>query len=422
MFNKLLVDTVLVPFFRIWDTIIPKKESYWAFAVHHIKSNLFIENARAVFERVKSDEKIKKIIFIRKEDSKFDIDGAKNVHIVKLKSISGLVYFSRCKIIFVAHSISMDYSLRWKNSLFSVLKINLRKHIVINLWHGKPIKKLYALANPLVKKRLDRVKYRKKERKYYRGLITSSQIDSYAMSTMFHPIKYENVWVSGYPQNDFLINKLNDLPNYIQKQINYINQIKKGRKLITYAPTYRQTDVVKDSEYYQFSIDEISELKKILIKHNAILGFRFHYFRNSTKYFNLEDYIDNEYIFDLGHHNIAEITPIIRESDLIISDYSSVFIDSLYINKPVLGFTYDLKHFRENQDGLLYDLDIVFPGPIFENFKPLLLAIDSELTSNQQIKTDRYRIAQKFFFEHIDNQNAQRVINMAKNCLNKSSE
>lgn len=415
----LLFDVFILPLYRLVDYFIPKRDDYWGFTVHHIKSELFIENARALFEKVKSDGRIKKIIFIREGNPDFGIIGAKNVKLVQLKSIMGLFYLARCKVVLVTHSIAMDYSFRWSAGKFSVVKLSLRKHLVINLWHGKSIKKLYSLSNERVRSRLDRVNYRKTERNYYKGLITTARIDSYAMTAMFHPIKYENVWVTGYPQNDFLMMDEDSLPNYLRSEIDYISSLKSGKKLITYAPTYRQTTAVADAEYYQFSAAEMNELKGILKKHNAIFGFRFHYFRNSANYFNLEEFVDNVFIFDLGHENISEVTALIRESDLVITDYSSVYIDALYLNKPVLGFTYDYEHFRDQQDGLLYDHDIIFPGPAVNNMSSLLVDMDNELSKNEQVNSTPYKIARKFFFDYRDEHNSQRVMDNIFRILSK---
>jgi CDP-glycerol glycerophosphotransferase len=403
---------------RILDIIYPKDKSYWGFPVHHIKSDQFIENARAVFEEVKKDPKIYKVLFTRDDTIEFEITAAVNYRIVNMLSISGILLLIKCKVLFVTHSVSMDYSIRYGKSKFTVLKLNMINRNVINLWHGIPIKKLYALWNPKVKKRLDRVEYRNYERKKYSGLISTSTIDSYSMSTMFHPIKYENVWITGLPKNDLLLQDYNSLAEYFKKQVDKIRNLKNGKRLITYAPTYRQTTAVNSSQYYQFTNEEIEKLKEFLKKNNAIFGFRMHYFRNDSNLFNIEYYIDNEYIFDLGHKNVTEVAAVIRESDIVVSDYSSVFIESLYVNKPVFGFTYDIEHYRDHQDGLLYDFEMIFPSPIIKKFDELLVSIENELLHPFQVNSDKYKISQKIFFNHIDAYNSKRLVQNVFKLLN----
>jgi CDP-glycerol glycerophosphotransferase (TagB/SpsB family) len=412
--NYFLVQYVIAPVFRLVDMVISKKENYWGFSVHHIKSDQFIENARAVFEEVKNDESIYKVLFTRDHSTEFFIENAINYKVVNLKSFEGLYLFMKCKVVFVTHSISMDYSIRFKGSKFTVLKANMTKRKVINLWHGIPFKKLYALWNTKVRERLDRVKFRHYERKMYASLISSSEVDAYAMTTMFHPIKNEQVWQTGLPRNDFLTKEYQDLPSYLKTQIDFIVQIKKEKKLVLYAPTYRQASAVEGSEYYQFTDKEIEKLIQILKNNNAILGIRLHYFRHSDILFNIEKYIDNEFIFDLGHNKIPEIAPLIREADIVISDYSSVFIEAMYLNKNVIAFAYDFEHYANEQDGVLYDFNMVFPGDIVANYDNLLVSLNTALHYNEDHVNERYKNAQRFFYKHRDINNSRRVVEMVK--------
>lgn len=410
MKKQFFFNFIIIPIFRLFDVFIPKSNQYWGFCVHHFKSDQFIENQRAVFEIVKNDENIRKIIFTRDDSKDFYLENPKNTHILRLDSFQGLYYILRCRVILVTHSISMDFSVRYPNRKFSIIKLILSKRVVVNLWHGIPLKRLLALTNPKVKKVTNRVKFSQKERSQYSGLIASSNIDSFAIAAMFYPIKYENVWTTGLPRNDFLFLDEPQLPLYIAKDIARLREIKKDKKLIVYAPTYRQTHIIESSSYYQFSPEEMLKLKELLIKHNAILGFRMHYFRNSTSLFNMESYIDQSTFFDLGHSEFKEIAAVIRCSDMVITDYSGVFIDAIYTDKPVFSFAYDLDEYDKNQDGTLYDLDIIFPSAISRTFDELLESLEDELINGLQPKSSKYITSKKFFFKNIDAQNSQRVV------------
>lgn len=417
MIQKMFFDILAIPAFRVFDFFMPKKKRQWAFFVHHIKSNQFIENQRAVFEEVKEDETIHKVIFTRDDTKDFHLENFNNTTIIKIHTLKGLFLLSTCNVIFLTHSISMDLSIRYGKKLFSIIKPRLTNRIIVNLWHGIPLKRLLALTNENVKKTTNRVSYNRKERGFYKGLISSSDIDSYAMATMFYPIKYENIWLTGLPRNDFLLKDESALPTYLVESIQKIKKIKGSKKLILYAPTYRQTHVIESASYYQFSEDEMNKLKQILIENNAILGFRMHYFRNSDALFNIEDYIDNKLFFDLGHNTVEEIASVIRYSDIVVTDYSSVFIDALYINKPVFSFAYDLEEYKNNQDGILYDLDIAFPSKVVTEFDDLIANLESELKTPIQIKSQQYKTTQKVFFKHVDVYNALRVVNNVKKAI-----
>jgi CDP-glycerol glycerophosphotransferase (TagB/SpsB family) len=415
--QKLFYDFFIIPLFRLFDYFIPKSKNNWAFSVHHIKSNQFIENQRAMFEEVKKDENINKIIFTRDDTKDFHLEDFTNTTIVKLHSLKGLYLFSTCKVIFLTHSISMDFSIRYGKKLFSIVKPRLSNRVIVNLWHGIPLKRLLALTNESVQKTTNRVSFNRKERSFYSGLITSSDIDSYAMASMFYPIKYENIWLTGLPRNDFLLQDEADLPSYLRDDVLKIKELKKDKLLILYAPTYRQSHIIESASYYQFSKEQMDRLKNLLEKHNAILGFRMHYFRNSNSLFNLEDYIDNETFFDLSHENVSEIAATIRVSDMVITDYSSVYIDAMYLNKAVFSFAYDLNDYMQNQDGILYDLSLAFPSKINESFDELLESLENELKTHNQSSTDRYNLTKKLYFKYSDIQNSKRVIQKIESLL-----
>jgi CDP-glycerol glycerophosphotransferase len=412
-------DLLIFPIWILMDRIVQKKCNYWAFPVHPIKSDQFIENSRAIFEFIKKDAGIKKIVFCRNKINDFQIEDAENTEFIYNKSLKALWLLLQCKVVIVTNSISMEYSWRWEPKFFSVLKVDLKRHIVVNLSHGISLKKINAIANKLVKERSLRVKYREMEPLYYSGLIASSKVDSYAMAAMYYPIRYENVWLTGLPENDFLKTNISELPSYLCSQIRYIEGIKMAKKLIVYAPTYRQIDLVIGATYYRFSESKIIALKKLLKKYNAILGFRMHYFVNSNNLLNIEDFIDNEYIYDLGHEKVSDIAPIIREADMVISDYSSVLVEAIYRTIPVIGFAYDLENYREQQNGLLYDFEMVFPGPVVTTFSDLLIKIEEELANPSQVKSEKYSFSQKFFYEFTDARNSERVVSRIKNKLDE---
>ncbi len=134
------------------------------------------------------------------------------------------------------------------------------------------------------------------------------------MAAMFYPLNYQQVWLTGLPRNDFLTQVEVLLPRYIQDSLKQIRHIKQGKKLIVYAPTYRQTSVSETAHYYQFTQTEIDALKQLLREQNAVLGYRPHYFKNSEQYFNLDQFIDNEVIFDVSQAVVPEYSALARGS------------------------------------------------------------------------------------------------------------
>lgn len=412
--SQVLAERFVLPLWALLDALIPKRRDCWGFFIHPLKPGQFVENARAVFEQVKSDPGIRKLVFTRGEVGiDLRLESACNTHVVDLQSFAGLWQLARCGVYLLTNAVALDMSWRWPGGGFSLLKANLRRRVVVNLWHGIPLKRLFALVSHELQKRADRTNYRRLERAHYDGLVCSSDVDSYAMAAMFYPIEYSRLWITGLPRNDFLRMAYADLPGFLRDDVDAIRRWKGSRRLITYAPTFRDSEVTA-SQCYQFSDDEIAQLRALMVKHNAIFGFRMHYFRKGEQLFNMERFIDAETIIDLGHRAIQEIAPVLRESDVVVTDYSSVYIDALYIDKPVLSFAYDLEHYQTQQNGLLYDMALAFPGPVVSDFSHLLEALDRELSCAQQVESDRYQMIKKLFFNFQDDRNSARVVERLK--------
>lgn len=419
MIKKVLFH-LLHPLWQIVDFLTPKRADHWAFATHHLHAERFIENQRAVFEHLKADHTVRKIIFYRGTPPDFQICGAINYEVVRHGSLRGFFLLVRCKVVFLTHSVSMDYSLRRQGGRFSVLKLSMRNRVVVNLWHGIPLKRLLYTANEATFRHTDRVKYRTQERRNYAGLIASSDIDSYSMSAMFYPLNYRQVWITGLPRNDFLAEDEQRLPQYISDSLVRIRSMKNGRKLVLYAPTYRQTGVSNTANYYQFSDVEIEHLRRFLRANDAVFGYRPHYFRNSEHYFNLDSYIDGDLIIDVSQSTIHEFSALARECDILVTDYSSVYIDAVFLNKPVICFGYDIDHYKTQEDGLLYDMDLAFPGPVVRSFNDLIAAMEDRLNADQSAVIHEQAVTRRLFFKYQDAMNSRRVVQRVRQTLSDS--
>lgn len=398
---------------RLCDRLVPKRPDCWAFATHHLHSDRFIENQRAVFEHVKGDPTIRKVIFYRGPTPDFSIEHAVNFETVEHGSARGLWLLARSQVVFLTHSITMDFSFRWPDRGFAILKLDLTRRVVVNLWHGIPLKRLLHAANDATMRHTHRIKYRSEERAHYAGLVASSDIDSYAMAAMFYPLCHRQVWVTGLPRNDFLLLAEARLPSYIRTSIGLIRQACRGRRLVVYAPTYRQTAISPGAYYYQFSPDEVSALKTMLREHNAVLGFRPHYFKNSEQFFNLGAHVDGETILDFSAAAIPEFSAIARECAMLVTDYSSVYMETTFLGKPAVSFAYDLDHYRQEQDGLLYDLSLAFPGPVCPQFKDVISAIGAALQEPERYEAQA-RTARTMFFKYRDAENSRRLCDRVK--------
>lgn len=365
-------------------------KNWWVFSVCAYSHN-FDDNARAVFEEIKNNENIKKIILYRSKH--INISG-KNIELVPLFSRNAQEYLLKSGVIFIKHSPNINVP----------FQLNYKKHKFINLWHGIPLKRIGAtsLDNQNDLKSIISI-----HKKCY-CTISASDIDRLAMTAAFYPLTYHHVWLTGLPKHDFILKKEKGLPEDFLNDLNNISDILNGRKFILYTPTFRNSQ--KDG-YYKFTKDEKSSLYKYLETSNTVLGIREHMADTARSYCSE---LKHPQIFNAGNNVFETIEMLYRKADLLITDYSSCFIDFMLTNKPMISFAYDYDNYKEKERGTFYDLEYVFPGDICIRFDELLCSLNKHFQNNFKSDDPLYMFKKQIFYKYADDENAKRVVDKVK--------
>ncbi len=265
----------------------------------------------------------------------------------------------------------------------------------LNIWHGTPIKKIRRLANTS-----HGHFYLNLQEKSTSATICSSECDKMVMSQAFN-INMKNVWLTGLPRNDILFtgHKL-AISKVINQQQLSIQKIRNGKRLYLYAPTYRQPHL---SSCYPFSDEELHLLSSTLSSQNIILGIRLHSFATNIHLSNTLP----ENIVLLNSNLFPDSVAVLNEADLLITDYSSIWVDFLLTNKPIVGFFYDQDEYRKTDNGLIYPLEDVFPGYKCHTFQEL-----NQLLSTSSLKPDAafYKTATDKFHNYKDGKSTSRIM------------
>ncbi|TWD92403.1 CDP-glycerol glycerophosphotransferase (TagB/SpsB family) [Neobacillus bataviensis] len=239
--------------------------------------------------------------------------------------------------------------------------------VYLQTWHGTPLKKLAGDMEEVHMPGTTTEVYKNsffKEARNWDYLISPNP---YSTTIFERAFKYERkkILETGYPRNDFLI-------NYNTKE--YINQMKetlgipKDKKVILYAPTWR------DNEYYaigkyKFTLNiDFDQLKRSLGEEYVIL-LRLHYLIANK--IDVSTYKD--FVFDFSAHD--DIRELYIISDLLITDYSSVFFDYLCLKRPIIFYTYDIDTYRDKLRGFYFDFERDAPGPLVKTTDKLIEAI-----------------------------------------------
>ncbi len=278
--------------------------------------------------------------------------------------------------------------------------------VYLECWHGTPLKRLgYDLetnGNVMNSNSEIRQKYDLDAAKF-RYILSPSAFatEKFTSAWNLKAIGKESAVIQeGYPRNDFLLNHTEADVERVKKSLQITPEAIGGRKVILYAPTWRDNQHDSSTGYsYQLGVD-FDRLRQALGE-DVIILFRAHYLVASQ--FDFAAYAG--FVYDVsGWPDINELYIV---ADLLITDYSSVFFDYANLKKPILFYMYDLAAYRDDIRGFYLSLEEL-PGPIVETEAELIAAIPEDLA--RPAYDEKYqRFHQRF--NHLDDGNAsERVV------------
>lgn len=238
--------------------------------------------------------------------------------------------------------------------------------IYLQTWHGTPLKKLGLDIEEVHMPGTDTAVYRNNiidESANWSYLVSPNRYSSDIFKSAFG---YDGEIIeSGYPRNDILFNAPSNKVTDIRKTLG----IASDKKVILYAPTWRDDNFFEQGRYkftFQFELDKLKER----FGEEFVLLTRMHYL--VAENFDFTAYGD--FVKDVSTYpDIAELYLV---SDMLITDYSSVFFDYANLNRPIIFYMYDLEDYRDRLRGFYFDIEKEAPGPIVENEADLFDAID----------------------------------------------
>jgi CDP-glycerol glycerophosphotransferase (TagB/SpsB family) len=370
------------------DRNIAKDDRVWAFPVCAY-DHLLTGNDRAVFEAVRYRSDIRKVVLTRSKP--FELDGD-NILVVPLASREGQDALMTARYIFVKHAAAVNVPYPMDASL----------HRFINLWHGIPLKRIgvTSLDNAPLRENLLR------EHARHHAVIASSKMDQLAMAAAFQPLTMDNIWITGLPRNDVVVCDEQRLPTDFIEQLEKLRFEVNGRRLVLFAPTFRNHQAMA---YYRFTPQQRESIAACLERHNAVMGIREHMADRAQSYTAALMKEPGPFI-NLDRQAFAEIEVLYREADALITDYSSCFIDFMLTGRPQISFAYDRTKYVDQERGMFYNLEDVFPGPVCEDFDTLLNALEKTLAGEETEHPLVYAQKRRMFFEFLDDRNTNRLV------------
>lgn len=329
---------------------------------------------KAIYEyMIKSEEyKEYKFIWAFKSVEKYNfLEKNRNTKVVKMNSKEYKKYLAKAKYWIFNYKIP-DYLYPKKEQVF------------VQCWHGTPLKRLGCDLEHFdnVLNTMEGMKKRYKiEASKFSYFISPSKFASEKFISAWNlkEIGKENIIIEeGYPRNDFLYNYTEQDVDKIKKELGIE---KETRKTILYAPTYRSDQHETGVGYtYKEEVD-FSRLQEE-IGDKYIILFRPHYFIANS--FDFEKY--NGFVYNVSE--IDDINELYIISDMLITDYSSVFFDYANLKRPMIFYMYDLEHYKDESNGFYIDLKEL-PGNIVktqEDLEKEILALDKNFVYDEKYK------------------------------------
>ena len=252
-----------------------------------------------------------------------------------------------------------------------------KKRLIINLWHGVPLKKI-ALLDPNLKKAA-RIYFKKIFSENYTCILTTSHELIPLMARSF-AVSEDKIKVWGQPRNDGLFQK-NDCREILGQ---LFPDLPEYTKTVLYAPTFRDYGQV---QLFPFKDFDQEQLEAFLEEKNMLLFIRTHVAEQGSA----APYLGKRIRF-LGNEQAEDVTGILNIFDCLITDYSSIYIDYLLTDKPMIFLPYDRQQYLDGR-GMNFDYDDVTPGPKPETFNDCLDALSPK---EDFWKSERTRVNRLF--------------------------
>lgn len=206
-------------------------------------------------------------------------------------------------------------------------------------------------------------------------------------------LSYERALDAGLPRADFAVNNAHNSKLRLELREKYAKLlgIDPDKRWYLFVPTWRH-----ETKYlFSFSTSvKLNDYQKLLESQNAVIIEKQH-----------PHTIDIGVVLPCCSNTICVVSKeqareidtqeLQLASDCLITDYSSVYYDSVLMNKPVIHFVYDYDHFMNKDMGFAFDMKDYGGGPFVETEDVLLETMrlsDSELIARRSPRTIREQL------------------------------
>lgn len=401
--KKIAINSIVItfyPFLYLLSLCVRMREDYVVFI--NPKGGIFLDNCKYQYLKLSN---IKKCFWLVDDKKYCRILKSEGINVIYYFSSEGFITFLRCSIIVMSDVRGWEFGKR----LF------IKGKSVIQLWHGIGFKKIGKLKaenyripenNLFIRYMIDLLSF------FSQKLIPQGIPSVFAVTSefyrdeVFYPaypeIPFDHFIITGYPRNDVLNKKIEGEDIWTDKKIlNNIASIKsKFDKIILYAPTFRD----KGNNPLTDGAIDFKEINKNAKQMNHIWIMKFHGMPVVESNYEIDGEFSNILFYEID----KDVYPLLRDVDLLITDYSSIYMDFLLLDRPIIFYPYDLERYEKKDRGFSHPYDTMTPGKKVFCLADLLEFISKEAW-NDDFKDERRRV-RNFAFKYQDFESADRLL------------
>lgn len=274
-----------------------------------------------------------------------------------------------------------------------------RKGVVfLETWHGTPLKRLGFDMDDVFSSNPDFKAVFYHQAKEWDYLVSANPFSSEVFRRAFG-CEGEKILEYGYPRNDILYAPDKEsIALDVKKELG----IPMDKRVILYAPTWRSDQAVSARQYrFELALD-LPRMKREFGEDSVIL-LRTHYFTAQQP--DLSEH--RGFVYDVSSY--GDVSRLYLISDILITDYSSVFFDYANLRRPILFFAYDHEAYANQRRGLYIDMDKELPGPVLTTNDEVAEALHQIGELSEQYRT-RYEQFYERFCCADDGRASERII------------
>ncbi len=382
--------------------ILPKRADLFVFGSalgHH-----FADNAKYLILYLKQEHPEVDAIFVTRSADVLSALQNNGIRAATLKSARGVWSILRARRVFITHS-TLD--------LHPVL---IGGSEIIQLWHGTPLRKIsydadwsgVAKSNPLqnlVRRLVYTIFPYLYDAVVFDRICISAENVRPSYLTAFE-ISAEKTVVTGQPRNDCLVSATDPAPEFFP-ELDLLHRLRKESDIIAaWLPTHRAPTPLDISDLlFDYGFDQ-EACESLLERWNARLVLKPHFIERDALAAKLRP--SNRILI----YDPVDPYPLLRYSDVLLTDYSSVYFDYLLLDRPLVFTPFDKERYLRDVAGLYYDYDDVTPGPQCRNWPEVLTALDESFAvlrghridphaENRQRIRDRFNQYQERFSQRV---------------------